>query len=223
MPKISAPSVAEHVAQQEALVFDTALRLFTERGYSHVTLGDIAAEVGLKRNSLYRYFPSKAHILVRWFRAELPAQAAHSSEVLTGTGPPLGRIVRWADDQLDYALRPEHALIAALSDVVPDLDPETRAEPRTATHCSWHPSGRPSSTPASRHRPRSTPRSSSSAASCSAPRNARHVSGATRSPVRSSLLPSAASSRRDVSGCVGVPREGAGRALGPRGDALTTG
>jgi hypothetical protein len=36
--------------------------------------------------------------------------------------------VRWADDQLDYALRPEHALIAALSDVVPDLDPETRTE-----------------------------------------------------------------------------------------------
>jgi AcrR family transcriptional regulator len=128
MPKISAPSVAEHVAQQEALVFDTAVRLFTERGYSHVTLGDIAAEVGLKRNSLYRYFPSKAHILVRWFRAELPTQAMHSAEVLTGTGPPLGRIVRWADDQLDYALRPEHALIAALSDVVPDLDPETRTE-----------------------------------------------------------------------------------------------
>ena len=128
MPKISADSVAEHVAHQEALVFDTALRLFIGRGYSHVTLGDIAEAVGLKRNSLYRYFPSKAHILVRWFRTELPAQAAQSAEVLSGTGSPLERIVRWAECQLDYALRPEHTLIAALSDIAPELDAATRAE-----------------------------------------------------------------------------------------------
>lgn len=128
MPRISAESVAEHVAQQEAAVFDAALRLFGERGYAHVTLADIAAEVGLKRNSLYRYFPSKAHILLRWFRAELPVQAARSAAVLGGSGPPVERIHRWIDDQLDYAARPEHTLVAALADVAPELDAATRAE-----------------------------------------------------------------------------------------------
>ena len=45
-----------------------------------MSMGEIAAEVGLARNSLYRYFPDKAHILLEWFRDELPRQAARSAE-----------------------------------------------------------------------------------------------------------------------------------------------
>ncbi len=128
MPRIQADSVAAHVAHQEAAVFDAAISLFCERGYAQVSLGDIAAQVGLARNSLYRYFPDKAHILVRWFRNELPVQVERSRQLLTGDDPPTDRVVRWARDQLDYARQPEHQLIAALSDVAPELDTETRAE-----------------------------------------------------------------------------------------------
>lgn len=109
-------------------MFEAAIRLFNERGYAHVSLGDIAGEVGLARNSLYRYFPDKAHILVRWFRVELPEQAERSRQLLDGDDPPVERIERWVNDQLDYAAQPEHALIAALTDVAPNLDDETRAE-----------------------------------------------------------------------------------------------
>lgn len=128
MPRISADSVAEHVAQQEAAVFDAAMRLFTERGYAEVTLADIAAEVGLARNSLYRYFPDKAHILVRWLRRELPVRAQRARDVLGGDGPPTERVRRWALDQLDYARRPEHRLIAALPEAARHLDDATRSE-----------------------------------------------------------------------------------------------
>ena len=128
MPRIQADSVAEHVAQQEAAVFDAALRLFVERGYAGVTLADVAAEVGLARSSLYRYFPDKAHILLRWFRAELPAQVERAAAILGGDGPPRARIEAWVDDQLDYALRPEHQLVVALSEAIGDLDPDERAE-----------------------------------------------------------------------------------------------
>ena len=128
MPRISAASVAEHVAQQEAAVFEAAIRLFVERGYHQVTMGDVAAEVGLKRNSLYRYFPDKAHILVRWFRQELPQQVAMSEALLTGDRPPMDRLRRWTVAQLKYARTPEHALVAAVGDVVPQLAPETRSE-----------------------------------------------------------------------------------------------
>lgn len=128
MPRISASSVADHVAQQEAAVFDAAIRLFATRGYRNVSLGDIAAEVGLARNSLYRYFPDKAHILLRWYRAELPVQAERAAAVLTGPAAPAERLAAWVDDQLDYAARPEHALVASLAEVLPDLDDTTRAE-----------------------------------------------------------------------------------------------
>ena len=128
MPRIQADSIAEHVAQQEAAVFEAAIRLFSEHGYAQVTMGDIAADVGLARNSLYRYFPDKAHILLRWFRAELPRQSERSRSLLAGDGPPVERIKQWADDQLDYSHQPEHRLIAALADAVPNLDADTRAE-----------------------------------------------------------------------------------------------
>ena len=128
MPKIQAASVAEHVERQREAVSRAALALFVERGYQNVTLADIAAEVGLARNSLYRYVPDKAHLLVDWFRAELPAEAARSAEVLAGPGTPLERVVRWADAQLAYARTPEHVLIAALGEVAGQLDEDTRAE-----------------------------------------------------------------------------------------------
>ena len=128
MPRITADSVAEHVAQQEAAVFEAAMRLFLERGYDAVTLADIAAEVGLARNSLYRYFPDKAHILARWLRQELPVQAARAEARLALDEPPLDRIRDWAIDQLDYAQRPEHRLLMALPEAARHLAAETRAE-----------------------------------------------------------------------------------------------
>lgn len=128
MPRIDATNIAEHVAKQEAAVFDAAIRLFLERGYRHVSLGDIASEVGLARNSMYRYFPSKAHIVLRWFRTELVAQATRARDILESDGDPADRIDRWVLDQLDYARRPEHALIAEVTELIPDLDDDARAE-----------------------------------------------------------------------------------------------
>lgn len=129
MPRISAETVAEHVAQQENAIFDAAIRLFLERGYADVALGDIAAAVGLKRTSLYRYFPDKAHILARWLRRELDAEAATSARLLLeGEGEIAERIERWVDYQLAYARRPEHALVGAGPEADRALDDATRAE-----------------------------------------------------------------------------------------------
>lgn len=126
-PRIAADNVAEHVERQEKAVFDAAVRLFTERGYERVTLAEIAAEVGLARNSLYRYFPGKAEILVRWVNRELEAEIGRSAAVLGAAGSPVDRIEKWAEQQLRYARRPEHDLLVAFSGVRGGLDPATQA------------------------------------------------------------------------------------------------
>lgn len=128
MPRITAGSVAEHVAHQEQAVFDAAISLFTEHGYRAVTLADIAKEVDLARNSLYRYFPTKASILLRWYAKEMPTQIQRSADLLAGEDPPAQRINRWATAQIDYAHRPEHRLIAALAEASADLSPTARTE-----------------------------------------------------------------------------------------------
>jgi len=46
------------------LVHATALRLFTERGYDHVTVEDVAEACDLSRATIFRYFPTKEHLVV---------------------------------------------------------------------------------------------------------------------------------------------------------------
>lgn len=130
MPRITASNVGEHVALQEQRVFDAAIRLFVERGYANVTFADIADAVGLARNSLYRYFPSKADILIRWFQTELEDRISRSTELLEpGDDPdPRDLIAAWVDDQLDYASRPEHALVVSMAQIEPNLAGEARSE-----------------------------------------------------------------------------------------------
>ena len=128
MPRIGAPTVAEHVALQEAAVFDAAIELFVERGYADVSMVDIAAAVGLTRNSLYRYFPDKAHIQVRWFERELPVQVDMAVRALGGDDPLDEHVTRYADAQLDDAATPARGLITTLVQVVNVLGDDLRQE-----------------------------------------------------------------------------------------------
>lgn len=128
MPRIKADNIAQHVEQQRAAVLDAAIRLFVERGYNEVTLADIAAEVGLARNSLYRYVPDKAHLLMDWYRRTVPLTIEEWRGVTAGDDEPADRLQRWAHAYLAWALTPEHQLVAPLTDAMAGFDDETRAE-----------------------------------------------------------------------------------------------
>lgn len=54
MPRISKPP---EVRRKELL--DTAMRLFTQRGYDETSMADIARELGVVQGLCYRYFDSK--------------------------------------------------------------------------------------------------------------------------------------------------------------------
>ena len=45
-------------------ILDKALELFSARGYDCVSVGQIAAAVGIKAPSLYNHFPSKQAVFV---------------------------------------------------------------------------------------------------------------------------------------------------------------
>lgn len=63
MPKITAPTVAEHrVAQRRALI-DAAEAIISELGVAAVTPRSVGERAGLARSSFYEYFPSKDDLL----------------------------------------------------------------------------------------------------------------------------------------------------------------
>jgi TetR/AcrR family transcriptional regulator, regulator of mycofactocin system len=66
-----------------AQVSRTALGLFVARGFEETTLADIAAALGIGRRTLFRYFPSKAHMV--WGEFEIVLARLRSE--LEGSDP----------------------------------------------------------------------------------------------------------------------------------------
>jgi AcrR family transcriptional regulator len=128
VPRISAASIAEHVANQEVAVVDAARRLFAERGIAAVSLSDIAEEVGLKRTSLYRYFPTKSHILQRWFDQVMTPLVDQSRRIVEEENTPARRrLEAWLDLQLDFVTDESHVALVTAAEGVDDLPEEVRA------------------------------------------------------------------------------------------------
>jgi AcrR family transcriptional regulator len=63
VPKISAPTVAEHRVRQREALLRAATELLVNEGVSAVTPAAVSAAAGLARPSFYQYFSSGADIL----------------------------------------------------------------------------------------------------------------------------------------------------------------
>lgn len=129
MPKIAAENIEEHVRRQTERILDVATELFTANGYRATDLGAIARNMGLARNSLYRYFPSKDHILVAVMQREMLPYVERTSSLTTQYRDPAERIDAWLDLQIELATGPCHAMIRMLGDIDQAAD-ETRAQIR---------------------------------------------------------------------------------------------
>ena len=63
----------EKKAQLELHIYNTAIDLFCEHGYRSVTLTDIATAAEVSTRTLYRYYPTKDTILLRFCRENMMA------------------------------------------------------------------------------------------------------------------------------------------------------
>jgi AcrR family transcriptional regulator len=130
MPKIAAENIEEHIRRQTERILDASAELFTQNGYRATDLGKIATSAGLARNSLYRYFASKDHILVGVLQREM-AQFIDQTAALAETYPdPAERIDAWLDLQMELAMGPCHAMIRMLGDMN-DASDDLRQEIRS--------------------------------------------------------------------------------------------
>lgn len=63
MPKIDAPTVAEHHAQRRAAILDATVAILGDLGAGELTPVAVAAATGLARSSVYQYYPSTAALV----------------------------------------------------------------------------------------------------------------------------------------------------------------
>lgn len=79
--------------QTRALILETALRLFAERGYDKTTMRAIAQEAGVSVGNAYYYFASKEH-LVQGFYDRLAAEHASAALLAMRGVDDLGERIR---------------------------------------------------------------------------------------------------------------------------------
>ena len=127
MPRGRAPT---YDAQREAILAGAA-KLFAERGYSDVSMNEVARACGVSKASLYHYVDDKYRLLVEIAEGHVDrlralirrivaeyAQAQHAHRVLTED------VKFLADDDRDRVLGKQRTVVAVFARVVALLRPK---------------------------------------------------------------------------------------------------
>ncbi|GGC05568.1 TetR/AcrR family transcriptional regulator [Cellulomonas carbonis] len=126
MPRITAPTVAEHRAQQRAAVLRAAEEIVVEQGRDALTIAAVAARTGLARPSVYAYVRSVDDLLVALVRAGFERWAAALERHTADATDPRALVVAWFEAAAASAAAGDHRLAAALGGV--SLPDEVRGE-----------------------------------------------------------------------------------------------
>jgi AcrR family transcriptional regulator len=117
MPRIAAASIDEHVRIQNERIRVAARQLFGRQGFTATDMGQIASAMGLARNSLYRYYSSKDHILLACIREDMEPHLQRLESLANDYPNPSIRIMVWLDMQFELATGPAHATMELMGEV----------------------------------------------------------------------------------------------------------
>jgi AcrR family transcriptional regulator len=92
VPKLWTDTVDEHRRAVREAAIDATARLVAEHGLASVTMSQIAAETGIGRATLYKYFPDIEAILVAWHERQVSAHLDHLAQITSQPGSPRQRI-----------------------------------------------------------------------------------------------------------------------------------
>ncbi|MCQ4207540.1 TetR/AcrR family transcriptional regulator [Streptomyces longispororuber] len=116
MPKISAPSVADHRAQQRRALIAAARGLLEEGDASRVTFAAVAQRTGLARNSVYKYFTDRRELLAEVVREAAPRWTERIEQEMSTAAGPQERVAAYVRAQLLLVRDGEHRIAQALAD-----------------------------------------------------------------------------------------------------------
>ena len=107
-------------------LYDTAMRLFEQRGYHAVNIDDIVRVSGVARGTFYLHFPTKDHVLMELMRRKQDAIVQRLGTVRSAAAKPFLR--RVVDLMLEDANKEEPAMWHELFAVIGRHAPEMRTE-----------------------------------------------------------------------------------------------
>jgi AcrR family transcriptional regulator len=92
VPKLWTDTVEEHRRAVRDAAIDATARLVVGQGLASVTMSKIAAEAGIGRATLYKYFPDLESVLLAWHERQVGGHLAHLAHVRDQTADPGQRL-----------------------------------------------------------------------------------------------------------------------------------
>ncbi len=130
MPRIDAPTVAEHHARQRRSLLDAARALLAETGHAP-SMAAVGRRAGLARTSVYQYFDSPEALLEAVVGDVFPDWAAQVRAHVEAADGPAERVWAYVEANLALFAGSEQAVAQALARVV---DPRVLQGPMQDFH-----------------------------------------------------------------------------------------
>jgi AcrR family transcriptional regulator len=108
VPKIAAPTLAEHRRQRLDTILEAAREIVLDEGVEGLTFTAVAARAGLARNSLYEYFDTREALLLAVLEAELPAWVTAIEKAMAAARTPDGVVKAYITAQLARVAEGDH-------------------------------------------------------------------------------------------------------------------
>lgn len=124
VPKIEAPTLAEHREQRRDALLEAAASVLRESGT--VTMATVAERTGLSRSAVYEYYRSASDLIADVVVDELTMWIDHLAAAVHDIADPRERLEAWIRASLAYVADGRHALVRAAGDAT--LPPVRRAQ-----------------------------------------------------------------------------------------------
>lgn len=125
VPKIDAPTVAEHHRQRRAALLTAAGDLLADGGLEALTLGAVGSAAGLARSSVYQYFDSTAALIAALVEDLMPRALERLIAETAAAPDPRARVDAFVRSALRTSAEPTHRALSALAHA--PLPPECSA------------------------------------------------------------------------------------------------
>jgi AcrR family transcriptional regulator len=136
VPRIEAPTVAEHHSRQRAALLQAAEQLLLDKGYDGLRFADMARHAGLARSSVYEYFASKDDLVAAVCEQVLPRWLGQLSQQMTDAATPEDKLDAYVRTQLTMVTEGSHRLAVAISGAPLSADAKSRI---AAVHARFAP------------------------------------------------------------------------------------
>jgi AcrR family transcriptional regulator len=116
MPRIDAPTVAEHHRRRRTALVEAGAALIAERGVEAATLAAVGAAAGLARSSVYTYFDSTPALVAAIVEDAFPRATERLRAAVAGADTPRGQVDAYLCVALELATDRQHRAVSALAD-----------------------------------------------------------------------------------------------------------